>query len=173
MDTILGSSWPASCMPSGPTKNSAPHRPPQFLDTLYHYRAQVFSLVVCGSLPLPLAPWRVRLHRTELYSLRSPSRSASRPSGYDPSRNTIWNPSPGAVGPASRPAGGRYADAPAAALLTGFDLAIVDEAARCTASELSVPLQAGRWIILVGDQAQLEPGCHRLWRSPDAVCSSF
>jgi serine/threonine protein kinase len=38
-----------------------------------------------------------------------------------------------------------------------FDLVIVDEAARCTASELSVPLQAGRWIILVGDQAQLEP----------------
>jgi AAA domain-containing protein len=33
-----------------------------------------------------------------------------------------------------------------------FDLVIVDEAARCTASELS-----GRWIILVGDQAQLEP----------------
>ncbi|MBN9497231.1 MAG: AAA family ATPase [Alphaproteobacteria bacterium] len=40
---------------------------------------------------------------------------------------------------------------------TPFDLVIVDEAARCTASELSVPLQAGRWIILVGDQAQLEP----------------
>ncbi|KJC58417.1 hypothetical protein UP10_26150 [Bradyrhizobium sp. LTSPM299] len=40
---------------------------------------------------------------------------------------------------------------------TPFDLVVVDEAARCTASELSVPLQAGRWIILVGDQAQLEP----------------
>jgi superfamily I DNA and/or RNA helicase len=40
---------------------------------------------------------------------------------------------------------------------TLFDLVVVDEAARCTASELSVPLQAGRWIILVGDQAQLEP----------------
>jgi superfamily I DNA and/or RNA helicase len=40
---------------------------------------------------------------------------------------------------------------------TPFDLVIVDEAARCTASELSVPLQAGRWIILVGDQEQLEP----------------
>lgn len=40
---------------------------------------------------------------------------------------------------------------------TPFDLVIVDEAARCTASELSVPLQAGRWIVLVGDQAQLEP----------------
>lgn len=40
---------------------------------------------------------------------------------------------------------------------TPFDLVVVDEAARCTASELSVPLQAGRWIVLVGDQAQLEP----------------
>ena len=40
---------------------------------------------------------------------------------------------------------------------TAFDLVIVDEAARCTASELSVPMQAGRWIVLVGDQAQLEP----------------
>jgi serine/threonine protein kinase len=40
---------------------------------------------------------------------------------------------------------------------TPFDLVVVDEAARSTASELSVPLQAGRWIILVGDQAQLEP----------------
>jgi superfamily I DNA and/or RNA helicase len=40
---------------------------------------------------------------------------------------------------------------------TPFDLVVVDEAARCTASELSVPLQAGRWVILVGDQAQLEP----------------
>lgn len=40
---------------------------------------------------------------------------------------------------------------------TAFDLVIVDEAARCTASELAVPMQAGRWIVLVGDQAQLEP----------------
>lgn len=40
---------------------------------------------------------------------------------------------------------------------TPFDLVVVDDAARCTPSELSVPLQAGRWIILVGDQAQLEP----------------
>jgi hypothetical protein len=40
---------------------------------------------------------------------------------------------------------------------TSFDLVIVDEAARCTASELAVPLQAGRWIVLVGDHCQLEP----------------
>lgn len=40
---------------------------------------------------------------------------------------------------------------------TPFDLVIVDEAARCTASELLVPLQAARWAVLVGDQAQLEP----------------
>ncbi len=40
---------------------------------------------------------------------------------------------------------------------TAFDLVIVDEAARCTASELLVPLQAARWIVLVGDHAQLEP----------------
>lgn len=40
---------------------------------------------------------------------------------------------------------------------TAFDLVIVDEAARCTASELLVPLQAGRWAVLVGDHAQLEP----------------
>lgn len=40
---------------------------------------------------------------------------------------------------------------------TPFDLVIVDEAARCTASELAVPIQAGRWIVLVGDQEQLEP----------------
>jgi hypothetical protein len=40
---------------------------------------------------------------------------------------------------------------------TPFDLVIIDEAARCTASELSVPMQAGRWIVLVGDHAQLEP----------------
>lgn len=40
---------------------------------------------------------------------------------------------------------------------TAFDLVIVDEAARCTASELLVPLQAARWTVLVGDHAQLEP----------------
>lgn len=40
---------------------------------------------------------------------------------------------------------------------TSFDLVIVDEAARCTASELLVPLQAARWAVLVGDQAQLQP----------------
>jgi hypothetical protein len=40
---------------------------------------------------------------------------------------------------------------------TPFDLVVVDEAARCTASELAVPLQSGHWIVLVGDQAQLEP----------------
>ncbi len=40
---------------------------------------------------------------------------------------------------------------------TPFDLVIVDEAARCTASELAVPMQAGSWIVLVGDQEQLEP----------------
>lgn len=40
---------------------------------------------------------------------------------------------------------------------TAFDLVIVDEAARCTASELLVPLQAARWAVLVGDHAQLKP----------------
>lgn len=40
---------------------------------------------------------------------------------------------------------------------TPFDLVIVDEAARCTAGELLVPLQAARWAVMVGDQAQLEP----------------
>lgn len=40
---------------------------------------------------------------------------------------------------------------------TPFDLVIVDEAARCTASELAVPIQAGAWIVLVGDHKQLEP----------------
>ncbi|WP_102945969.1 AAA domain-containing protein [Stenotrophomonas sp. VV52] len=40
---------------------------------------------------------------------------------------------------------------------TAFDLVIVDEAARCTPSELAVPIQAGKWIVLVGDHAQLEP----------------
>lgn len=38
-----------------------------------------------------------------------------------------------------------------------FDLVVVDEAARCTPSELAVPVQAGRWILLVGDHLQLEP----------------
>jgi len=40
---------------------------------------------------------------------------------------------------------------------TNFDLVIVDEAARCTASELAVPLQSARWVVLVGDHLQLEP----------------
>jgi serine/threonine protein kinase len=40
---------------------------------------------------------------------------------------------------------------------TRFDLVIIDEAARCTPSELAVPMQAGRWIVLVGDHLQLEP----------------
>jgi hypothetical protein len=40
---------------------------------------------------------------------------------------------------------------------TPFDLVIVDEAARCTASELAVPVQAGRWLVFVGDHVQLEP----------------
>lgn len=40
---------------------------------------------------------------------------------------------------------------------TAFDLVIVDEAARCTPSELAVPIQAGKWVVLVGDHAQLEP----------------
>jgi serine/threonine protein kinase len=40
---------------------------------------------------------------------------------------------------------------------TPFDLVIVDEAARCTSGELAVPLQSGRWIVLVGDHRQLEP----------------
>jgi serine/threonine protein kinase len=40
---------------------------------------------------------------------------------------------------------------------TSFDLVVIDEAARSSASELAVPMQAGRWVVLVGDQAQLEP----------------
>lgn len=40
---------------------------------------------------------------------------------------------------------------------TPFDLVIVDEAARCTASELAVPIQAGSWTVLVGDHEQLQP----------------
>lgn len=47
---------------------------------------------------------------------------------------------------------------------TAFDLVIVDEAARCTPSELAVPIQAGKWVVLVGDHAQLEP-----LHSPDVV----
>ena len=49
---------------------------------------------------------------------------------------------------------GRSSFAPASG---SFDLVIVDEAARCAASELAVPMQAGRWVVLVGDHAQLEP----------------
>jgi serine/threonine protein kinase len=40
---------------------------------------------------------------------------------------------------------------------TPFDLVIIDEAARCTPGELSVPLQSARWVVLVGDHLQLEP----------------
>jgi serine/threonine protein kinase len=40
---------------------------------------------------------------------------------------------------------------------TPFDLVIVDEAARCNSGELAVPLQCGRWVVLVGDHFQLEP----------------
>ncbi|WP_179298434.1 DEAD/DEAH box helicase [Halopseudomonas pelagia] len=40
---------------------------------------------------------------------------------------------------------------------TVFDLVVIDEAARSTASELAVPMQAGSWVVLVGDQEQLEP----------------
>ncbi len=40
---------------------------------------------------------------------------------------------------------------------TVFDLVVIDEAARATASELAVPMQAGSWVVLVGDQKQLEP----------------
>jgi len=38
-----------------------------------------------------------------------------------------------------------------------FDWVIVDEAARCTPSELAVPIQLGRRVLLVGDQLQLMP----------------
>lgn len=38
-----------------------------------------------------------------------------------------------------------------------FDWVIVDEAARCTPSELAVPVQLGRRLILVGDHLQLRP----------------
>jgi superfamily I DNA and/or RNA helicase len=38
---------------------------------------------------------------------------------------------------------------------------VVDEAARCTASELAVPLQAAKWVVLVGDHFQLKPLHHK------------
>lgn len=38
-----------------------------------------------------------------------------------------------------------------------FDWVIVDEAARCTSSELAVPIQMGRRVLLVGDHFQLRP----------------
>jgi serine/threonine protein kinase len=38
-----------------------------------------------------------------------------------------------------------------------FDLAIIDEAARCTPGELAVGMQSGRRILLVGDHRQLPP----------------
>jgi serine/threonine protein kinase len=40
---------------------------------------------------------------------------------------------------------------------TAFDLVVIDEASRCTSSELAVPLQAAKRVLLVGDQMQLEP----------------
>src|SRR3546814_14202292 len=43
-----------------------------------------------------------------------------------------------------------------------FAWVIVDEAARCTAGELAVPLQIGRRILLVGDHPQLPPLIDRL-----------
>lgn len=45
-----------------------------------------------------------------------------------------------------------------------FDLVVVDEAARCPPSELAVPIQSGRWVLLVGDHCQLEP-----FHEPDVV----
>lgn len=38
-----------------------------------------------------------------------------------------------------------------------FDWVIIDEAARCTSSELAVPMQLGRRVLLVGDHLQLPP----------------
>lgn len=38
-----------------------------------------------------------------------------------------------------------------------FDWVIIDEAARCTASELAIPIQVGQRILLVGDHLQLKP----------------
>lgn len=40
---------------------------------------------------------------------------------------------------------------------TSFDWVIIDEAARCTSSELAVPMQLGRRVLLVGDHLQLPP----------------
>ena len=42
-----------------------------------------------------------------------------------------------------------------------YDWVIVDEAARCTPSELAVPIQLGRRILLVGDHRQLLPMTER------------
>lgn len=42
-----------------------------------------------------------------------------------------------------------------------FDWVVVDEAARCTAGELAVPIQAGRRVLLVGDHRQLLPMVQR------------
>jgi hypothetical protein len=58
-----------------------------------------------------------------------PRRYASRPSGFDPSRKDFMSPSPGAVGPGSRRTRRRYADPPAAALLTGLGAALGSRAA--------------------------------------------
>jgi superfamily I DNA and/or RNA helicase len=38
-----------------------------------------------------------------------------------------------------------------------FDLVVVDEAARCTPSEIAIPIQSGKRVLLVGDHLQLEP----------------
>ncbi|TDU24192.1 AAA domain-containing protein [Panacagrimonas perspica] len=42
-----------------------------------------------------------------------------------------------------------------------FDWVIVDEAARCTSSELAVPIQLARRVLLVGDHFQLKPMIER------------
>ncbi|MGU3404925.1 AAA domain-containing protein [Methylobacterium brachiatum] len=42
-----------------------------------------------------------------------------------------------------------------------FDWVVIDEAARCTAGELAVPIQAGRRVLLVGDHRQLLPMVQR------------
>mgnify|MGYP005820583897 CR=1 FL=1 len=47
----------------------------------------------------------------------------SRPFGFDPSRKSVWCPSPGAVGPVPR-LWRRCADTPAATLLTGLGAAV-------------------------------------------------
>jgi hypothetical protein len=91
-----------------------------FLDRLSFRRWSASACAGPGSIPPAFA------------GVAKPRRSRSReaglsPPGDDPSRKKIMNPSPGAVGPASpRPLHssserrGRYADAPAAALLTGL-----------------------------------------------------